>query len=321
MARENRMRILFAGDTFPAAKQLLKQRLGPSDNEFNVCSAAELVPAAARTDVLIPLMLPIDAAVMEGAAFRLIQQWGSGLEGVDLEAARQRGIWVANVPALGCNAESVAEHNVLLILSLLRRMNDACANLRAGMVGAPLGEMLAGRTVCLYGLGETALATARRLRAFNVRLIGITRDPQAVKVAAFDLDACYSADDRNAGLAQAHILVLCTRLSKETRGIIDAEALAALPAGAYLVNAARGGLVDYAALREALSRGRLAGAGLDVYWQEPIAPSDPLLSLPNVIATPHVAGVTDRSYGEIADAVALNIRRLGHGEPPLHRAV
>ncbi len=87
------------------------------------------------------------------------------------------------------------------------------------------------------------------------------------------------------------------------------------------MNAARGGLVDYAALYSALQSGHLAGAGLDVYWKEPIAPSDPLLALPNVIATPHVAGVTDRSYDEIADAVAGNIERSRRGEVPLNCAV
>ena len=86
------------------------------------------------------------------------------------------------------------------------------------------------------------------------------------------------------------------------------------------MNAARGGLINYDALYSALASGRLAGAGLDVYWKEPISPDDPLLALPNVIATPHVAGVTDRSYNEIAQAVAANIRRLRDGKPPLHSA-
>src|SRR5215510_12889562 len=90
--------------------------------------------------------------------------------------------------------------------------------------------------------------------------------------------------------------------------------------GAYLVNAARGPLVDYHALYSALSTNRLAGAALDVFWEEPIPPTDPLLALPNVIATPHTAGVTDRSYNEIADAVAANIERLRRGDPLLNRA-
>jgi phosphoglycerate dehydrogenase-like enzyme len=111
---------------------------------------------------------------------------------------------------------------------------------------------------------------------------------------------------------------VCARLAAETHGVIDAAALRMLRPGAYLVNAARGGLVDYDALYSALVSGHLAGAGLDVYWKEPIAPDDPLLALPNVIATPHIAGVTDRSYDEIADAVGINIERLRRGEMPLN---
>jgi phosphoglycerate dehydrogenase-like enzyme len=110
-------------------------------------------------------------------------------------------------------------------------------------------------------------------------------------------------------------------LSAATRGIIDASVLSALPAGACLVNAARGSLVDYSSLYASLASGHLAGAGLDVYHEEPIAPDDPILKLPNVIATPHIAGVTDRSYGEIADAVASNVERLRRGDALLNRAV
>jgi phosphoglycerate dehydrogenase-like enzyme len=120
--------------------------------------------------------------------------------------------------------------------------------------------------------------------------------------------------------AAADVLVLCLPATSETRGMIDAAAFAALPDDACVVNVARGPLIDYAAAFEALSSGRLRGAGLDVFWQEPIAPDDPLLALPNVIVTAHVAGVTDRSYAGITDAVVDNIERLRLGEPPAHRA-
>ena len=314
------MRILFCGDTFPAASQHLKQKLG-RDDEIAICPGDGIREARDRVDVVVPLMCPIDAALMDAGRFRLIQQWGAGLEGVDLAAAAERGIAVANVPATGGNADSVAEHVILLTISLLRNLPEAQASVRAGRLGAPMGRMLAGRTVCLYGLGAIAKALARRLRAFDVRLIGVTRDPQAAKVAEFGLDACFAASERDACLAQTDILVLCARLSQETRGIIDARALEALRPGAYLVNAARGALADYGALYAALASGHLAGAGLDVYWKEPIAPGDPLLALPNVIATPHVAGVTDRSYAEIADAVAANIERFRRREALAHCAV
>jgi len=313
------VRILFCGDCFPAARSLLKERLTAGGDELVVCDGANLREALASADVVIPLMTVLDAATMESANFRLIQQWGAGLEGVDLGAARARGIWVAYVPAAGSNADSVAEHALLLILALMRQWPTAQANLRAGVLGAPLGRLLAGRTVCLYGLGATARALAPRLHALGVRLIGITRQPNAAKTAEFMLEECFSSSERDKALAQTDILVLCVRLTNETKGLIGASALKAMPAGAFVVNAARGGLIDYRALHEALAQGHLGGAALDVFWTEPFPPDDPLLKFPNVIATPHVAGVTDRSYREIADAVAGNIERLRRGEPPLNR--
>ena len=314
------MRILFCGDCFPASHSLLKARLTSSEDEIAVSDGRDLRQELAAADVVIPMMTVLDGTLMQAGGFRLVQQWGSGLEGVDLDAARARGIWVANVPASGNNADSVAEHALLLALALLRQLPAAQANLRAGILGAPLGRMLAGRTVCLYGLGATARALAHRLRTMGVRLIGITRNPAAAKTAQFALDECFPSEGRYRALSQTDVLVLCVRLSSQTRGLVDAAAFSALPAGTLLVNAARGGLIDYGALREALASGRLGGAGLDVYWTEPFAPDDPLLKFPNVIATPHVAGVTDRSYADIADAVASNIERLRRSEPPLNRA-
>jgi phosphoglycerate dehydrogenase-like enzyme len=320
------MRILFCGDAFPAARPRLAQRVRHNEDEQGeddlvVCPADGIRAALDGVDIVIPLMCRIDAALMDAGRFRLIQQWGAGLEGIDLPAAKQRGIWVANVPASGNNADSVAELAILLTVALLRNWHAAQANVRAGGLGAPMGRMLAGLTVCLYGLGAIARGLVERLRPFGVRLVGVTRDPHAAKVREFGLDACYSTAEQNACFAETDVLILCSRLTPETQGAINAEALRALRPGAYLVNAARGGLVDYDALYSALASGRLAGAGLDVYWKEPIAPDDPLLALPNVIATPHIAGVTDRSYDEIAEAVWTNVERLRRGEAPLNGVV
>ena len=314
------MRILFCGNSFPASHSLLRERLRASEDEIAVCKGANLRESLSQADVVIPMMTILDEARMESGSFRLIQQWGSGLEGVDLAAARARGIWVANVPASGNNADSVAEHALLLTLALLRQLPAAQANVRAGILGAPLGRMLAGRTVCLWGLGATALALSGRLRALGVRLLGISRHASSAKAAAFGLSACYSTHDKALCLAQTEILVLCVRLTAQTRGLVDAGALAMLPKGAYLVNAARGALVEYDALYDALSRRALGGAALDVFWEEPVRMDDPLLFLPNVVATPHVAGVTEQSYAEIADAVATNIERLRRDEPICNRA-
>jgi phosphoglycerate dehydrogenase-like enzyme len=208
----------------------------------------------------------------------------------------------------------------LLILALMRQFSTAQANLRNGVLGAPLGRALAGCTVCLYGLGATARALAPRLHAFGVRLIGISRQPDAAKTVDFALDECFSPVDRDKALTQSDVLVLCVRLGHQTRGLIDAGALKTLRAGSFLINTSRGGLIDYRALHDALARGHLGGVGLDVFWTEPFPADDPLLKFPNVIATSHVAGVTDRSYSSIADAVACNIERLRRGERPLNRA-
>jgi phosphoglycerate dehydrogenase-like enzyme len=314
------MRILFCGDTFSYAPKLLQERLLP-DDEIHIWSDGNLGALLGGVDVIVPLMGRVDAAVMHAGRPRLIQQWGAGLDGVDLEAARTRNIWVASVPALGGNAESVAEHAIFLMLALLRKLPSAQSNIRSEVLGAPMGRTLAGCTVTLYGLGAIALPMARLLRPFGVRLLGITRNPNAPKVAEYGLDACYSTADRDRCLAQTDILALCVRLTDETRDIIGAHELACLPRGAYLVNVARGGLLNYDALYSSLTNGHLAGVGLDVYWKEPISADDPLLAFPNVVATPHIAGVTSRSYGEIADAIAANIDRLRRGEPPLNRAV
>ena len=314
------MRILFCGNTFPDSRELLRQRLSSHyGDEILFCSGEDIRSMLKEVDVVIPLMQRIDRDLTQVGTFGLIQQWGAGVEGIDLEAARARSIWVSNVPAYG--GEAVAELTILLILSLLRDLPLAMRNVRSGLLGAPLGNMLAGRTVCLYGLGAIALAIARRLRAFDVRLIGLTRDLASPKLADFGLDRYFSVTERDMCFAETDILVLCLRYSEELHDMIGAHELACLRTGAYLINVARGRLVNYEALYAAPLKGHLAGAALDVFWEEPIPPNDPILDLPNVIATPHIGGVTSASFNTIADAVALNIERFRRGEAPLNRVV
>jgi phosphoglycerate dehydrogenase-like enzyme len=316
------MRILFCGNTFPDAPEFLRQRL-PLDtrDELIVCREPEIRSMLDGVDVVIPKMHRIGRPEIEAGTFKLVQQWGAGVEGVDLEAAHQKGVHVANVPATGGNAESVAEHALLLILSLLRDLPKAQAHLRMGIHGAPLGKMLAGRTVCLYGLGAIALPLAKRLQNLGVRLIGITRDPSSPKLREFGLDHCFAVSDRNAAFAETDILVLCMRYTEDMRGTMGVRELACLRPGAYLINVARGGLLDSGALYDSLSNGRLAGAGLDVFSEEPLPTDDPILTLSNVIATPHIGGATETSFNDIADAVAENIERLRRSDALLNQLV
>ncbi|WP_158945301.1 2-hydroxyacid dehydrogenase [Granulicella sp. S190] len=313
------MRILFCGDAFPDEPDYLRRRLPPDANdELIVCPEWPVRPMLDGVDVVIPRMERVGRHEMEVGRFRLVQQWGAGLEGVDLAAARENGVRVANVPATGGNAESVAEHALLLILALLRDLPRAQANVRASILGAPIGKVLAGRTVCLYGLGAIALPLAKRLQTFGVRLIGVTRNPLSEKVSEFALDHCFSVADRDKAFAETDILVLCMRYFTEMRGTIGMHELSCLRLGAYLLNIARGGFLDEDNLYSTSKEGHLAGAGLDVFSQEPMPVGHPLLSLPNVIATPHLAGVTEESFNDIADVVAANIERLRHGQPLLN---
>jgi len=316
------MRILFCGDAFPDEPEYLRQRLPvEEEDELVVCPGDDIRPMLDGIDVVIPRMGRVGRVEMEAGNFRLVQQWGAGLEGVDLAAAQEKGVRVANVPAAGGNAEGVAELAMLLILALLRDLPAAQSNARNGVLGAPIGKVLAGRTVCLYGLGEIALPLAKRLRAFGVRLIGVTRDPSSPKIADFNLDSCFSVSDRDRAFVETEILILCVRYFEEMRGTIGAHELSSLRAGAYLINIARGGLIDNGALYDALKRGQLAGAALDVFSREPIPIEEPILALPNVIVTPHIGGVTENSFRDIADAVAANIERLRRGMPLLHQVV
>src|SRR5579871_1703665 len=143
------MRVLFCGETFPEARHRLLKQPCASNYEIAACHRTELAAAIKNADVAIPLMSRVDAEMIHSGRLRLIQQWGAGLEGVDLEAARCKGVRVANVPASGNNADSVAEHIVMLILALLRKLPECGVNIRNGLLGIPMGAMLAGRTVCL----------------------------------------------------------------------------------------------------------------------------------------------------------------------------
>ena len=178
-----------------------------------------------------------------------------------------------------------------------------------------MGSMLAARSICIFGLGAVALPLAKRLKPFGVKLIGLTREIQPHTVSRYGLDECFTLDQKDICLSKTDILIICTRLCAETQNSIGAHELSCLPAGSLVINIARGGLVEETALIEALRNGHLAGAGLDVYWREPVDTQHPLLRLENVISTPHIAGITRESLQDIASSVAKNINQLRSGSP------
>lgn len=274
---------------------------------------AELLP---ETEVLWHVLRRADEAMMQAAPkLRLIQKIGVGVNTIDLDRARARGVAVCNLP--GTNSRAVAEHTLLLILAALRRLTRFDAATRAGRgwsldpaIQDGLGE-LGGRTVGLVGYGAVPSMLAPVLVALGCRVLYTARGARPDAVGEFrSLDAL---------LAEADVVSLHIPLTPETANLIDAARLACMKRGAVLVNTARGGLVDQAALVEALRSGRLGAAGLDVFADEPAAPDEPLFALDNVVLTPHVAWITSGTFDRSFALAAENVRRLGAGEELLHR--
>lgn len=263
-----------------------------------------LAEAVRDVDFLLPSNAPFSAEVIAAArAVRLIQQPAAGVENIDLAAARARGIPVANAP--GANHRAVAEAALFLMLALARRAPEAQRRFAAGVIGEPVGRELGGRCLGVVGTGRTgsALAAMARGIGMEVRAIGSRR----------------SDADWADFLAAADVVSLHCPLTEATRGLIDDRAFALMKPGALLVNCARGPVVDRGALERALAGDRLGGVGLDVFWQEPWDPGDPLFAHPRVAVLPHVAGSTEEAFDAIARVCADNIRRVLRGEEPLHR--
>lgn len=314
------MNILFAapenawGGFLGMAKEQLPQHRFRATGEFRVDSLAEV-------DVLIPTMCPITRDVLADAdRLQLIQQCGSGLEGVDIAAALEKDIYVANVPtATSGNADSVAEIGIYLMIGLHRDVRHMAQSMRSKKMGQPQGQALGGKTVGIVGLGGIGRALVQRLNGFGVRIVGIKRDnPKAAK-ADLGLEWAGGSEQLPELLGRSDVVFLCLPVTPASTGMMNRQTLACMKPDAYLINLSRGGLVDRDALEWALSGGTIAGAGLDVFWEEPPDPDDPIFSL-NVLATPHIGGSTDLSMQGIVAGVVENIRRLETGKKPLNCA-
>jgi len=309
------LKILFCAEGYSEARRRL-QIILPADDTV-VSGRVDIKTSLDGVDVIVPYVARIDSELISAGEFGLIQQFGVGLETVDVDAATRAGVWVARVPSRGVgNAESVAEHAVLLMLALMRRW-PLGAGVAGGVMGEPSGLALFGKTACIIGLGDIGSALASRLHSFGMRLLAVRRRPDELGAPELGVERVYGPGGLREAVARADVVALCVNYDAASHHLIDARALASFKQGAYLINVARGGLVDQDALERALASGRLAGAGLDVFEEEPPDRTHALFSR-NVIATPHVAGVTDVSYEGIARVVADNINRYRRGEPPLY---
>ena len=274
---------------------------------------ARLLP---ETEILWHVLKRCTAEMIAAAPrLRLIQKIGVGVNTIDLDAAKARGIAVCNLP--GTNARAVAELTLALMLALLRRLPRFDAAMRRGEWSDPklqdgIGE-LGGRTVGLVGYGAIPRLLAPVLAALGCRLIYTSRTPRPDAVGEWrTLDALLSESD---------VVSLHLPLTAETETVIDARAFARMKRGAILINTARGGLVDQSALSQALTDGKLAGAGLDVFVHEPHDATQPLFHLPNVVLTPHIGWLTTGTFDRSFALAAENCRRIAAGEALLHQVV
>ena len=316
MFRGKYPRVILAGLAFPAVREYLKQAL--PGIEVEAVSLDHLAQHGSPAEVLIPMMSSISAKLMDRIEnLRLIQQWGAGLEAIDIDAATARNVAVANVPSAGTgNAESVAEWCIMAAIALSRRLAETQNGIRtASPWGWPCGQALLGRTAGIVGLGGIGQALAVRLKPFGMRLLGLKRRPDPSLAERLGLEWIGGPDELSELALESDYLFLCVRLTDQTRGFINDTVLASMPSGACVINASRGGVISQIALLRELSRGRLIGAALDVYEQEPVDCSSPLLQRADVLATPHIAGVTDVSYQGISQRVAENIGSLMAHEP------
>lgn len=280
----------------------------------------ELRAALARPGVLgLITMLSdkVDAALMDAAPdLRVVANYAVGYDNFDLDAARARGITMTNTPDV--LTEATADIAFALLLSLARRVREGERIVRAGefhgwQPDMLLGTDLAGRTFGVFGLGRIGQATARRARGFGMRVIYAGR-------SAAPADVCEALDatrvDLDELIRRSDVLSLHCPLTRDTRHLIDADALRAMKPSALLINTARGPVVDEAALGAALEAGEIRGAGLDVYEQEPaVHPS--LLGRDDVVLLPHLGSATIRTRAEMAELALENALRVMRGEPAI----
>lgn len=276
---------------------------------------ADLKAAIADAEFAVWWDIPVTADIMAAAPrLRLLHKWGVGIDNVDLDAARARGVTVARTT--GSNAVPVAEFAVGLMLALGRSIPRADASTKAGGWDKQgqwkRARLLGGKTIGIIGFGAIGRMVARRLAGFDATLLYTSRrradaaDEAALGVAWRDLDAL---------LAESDVVTLHCPLTQETAGLIGAPQLARMKRGALLINTARGGIVAEAPLVEALRTGHLGGAAVDVFDMEPPPADHPLLSLDNVIVTPHCAATAYENSERSVRHWLANIERVARGEP------
>lgn len=280
--------------------------------KFGPLSEAELVPLLDGMDAVLASMDAFTATVLgskQAARLKIISRWGVGYDAIDVPAATRHGIVVAYTP--GLLNDAVADYAMALLFALARRVHEGHLSMREGRWASGWGHDIAGKTLGLIGCGRIGQAVAKRAAGFNLRLLGydVVPNPDAEKLGVqfVPLDQL---------LAESDFVSLHAALTPQNRGLIGEAQLRRMKKSAYLVNTARGALVDEAALLRALREGWIAGAALDAFSVEPLPSDHPLRSVPNVLLTPHQASFGYDTGERVSTAAAQAIVDLSQGRRP-----
>ncbi|WP_353151142.1 hydroxyacid dehydrogenase [Pollutimonas bauzanensis] len=290
-----------------AAVQWLAQR-------FDVVYEPDLCE---RLEALSALLVDADALIVRNRTqvnaqllacqtrLQAVGRLGVGLENIDLAFCRQQAIEV--IPALGANAAAVAEYVICCAMQLLRGAYAASSEVAAGLWPRERlinGREIGGKLLGVVGLGSVGRITANLAQAIGMRVVAYDPSLDAEHSIWQTVGCCAELDQL---FREADVVSLHVPLSDSTRNLVDARRIGLMPEGAILINVARGGVVDEAALATAVLRGKLAGAAIDVHVQEPLPPGSALADVPNVILTPHIAGVTAESNARVSHFIAQHV--------------
>ena len=317
---DNTMKVLFCGRDMHFGYAYTKEEIEHVHGIGRVvqCDRTDLEKEIVDADVIVPLMMPITRDVLlKCTRAKLIIQYGAGIEGIDMAAASDLGIYVSNIPSKDTgNAESCAEMCIFLALALLRKITRMGHSIAHRQLGVPIGCMLKHSQACVVGFGNIAKALIPLLDAFDVRMSVLRRsavwsgeDRTFLELLTDTGQVCKESDLKRI-LGKADLIFLTCSLNQSSAHIVNDLFLSYCKEGVRIVNVARGGLLEYEAVLRGLQSGKIGGLGLDVQFQEPFDPSDPINAYDNVYLTPHVAGVTETSYRNMAKIVCSESKKV-----------
>jgi phosphoglycerate dehydrogenase-like enzyme len=316
IARRQDLTVCFAHVAYRMSERF--ELRGTGIRHFQVRSPEEFAARIGEADVVSVSMMWRNDLIARAPKLAFIQSISAGTDQYDRAALQAAGIRLSS--AHGVNAEAVAQHAMALMLALARKLhtgrdNQARRHWR-GMISdlAEREDELGGKTLLIVGLGRIGSRLSALAQAFGMRVIATKRDLPSGGAAAHEV---FAQDRLLARLPEADVVALCCPLTPETEKLIGAQAFAAMKPSAYLINVARGRVVDEPALVAALAEHRIAGAGIDCTVEEPLPAASPLWGLENALITPHTAGETRRYEDNVIDLLVENLDRLWRGESTL----